>query len=372
MPPSFRDDPNDYFAGLFRRPDLNAGSTYDMGLLSEFQRMFPDKGDDDISMRTFGIKAVMSLPFLGRHNGGQLFLRPASDLYQTYFKRVALRHLRRLGPLVVPEGRIAVDLHTHTCFSHDSVQDPAELLLAAARRGLAGIAVTDHNTLEGARTTAEVAVRLKREHRLPADFVVIPGEEISSSNGHVVGLFLTREVPTDLSVEATIQAIHDQGGLAVAAHPMLPDGLHDRALSASFDLVETENAAERLEFADARAGARERRDAFYRSVSRPRVGSSDGHDPATLGVCYTLLSCRPEPEAIRAALAAGGTEARSRLTDADFHRLMRRGEARGVLAFRKSTSLTLGLTRWLRRSTGFSYASVALFPRPGLTLSRRF
>src|ERR1041385_7118057 len=79
--------------------------------------------------------------------------------------------------------------------------------------GLDVIAVTDHDTIEGALRARECAAR-----RPDAPHVIV-GEEVSSRHGHILGLFLEKRVRPGLSAAATIAAIHDQGGLAVAAHP---------------------------------------------------------------------------------------------------------------------------------------------------------
>src|SRR5579864_8028978 len=108
-------------------------------------------------------------------------------------------------------SRGRADLHMHTTVS-DGWPNPTELVDHARCAGLDVIAVTDHDSIEGALRAAEYASRRSRFH-------VIVGEEVSSRNGHIVGLFLTKRVRPGLSAAATVHAIHDQGGLAFAAHP---------------------------------------------------------------------------------------------------------------------------------------------------------
>src|SRR5207249_10280533 len=110
---------------------------------------------------------------------------------------------------VVPRGR--ADLHMHTTAS-DGWPSPYELVDHARLCGLDVIAVTDHDTMEGALRAAEYAA-VKR------GLEVVIGEEVSSRAGHIVGLFLERRVRPGMSAAATVHAIHDQGGLAVAVHP---------------------------------------------------------------------------------------------------------------------------------------------------------
>jgi predicted metal-dependent phosphoesterase TrpH len=211
---------------------------------------------------------------------------------------------------VPPPGFAAFDLHVHTRFSPDSTAEPEAMLRAAALRGLAGIAVTDHNTVAGAERTRAVAALLRAHGELPAGFQVIEGEEVGSRDGHVVGLFLHATVPPGMSAEATIAAIHAQGGLAVAAHPCLRSGVGRRAASLPFDAVETENIAEELHYSFGSAAANGRRAAFYRTIAAARVGSSDAHDPSVVGLGYTLVpTAAPDKAALRQALTTGATRA---------------------------------------------------------------
>src|ERR1700681_140831 len=105
------------------------------------------------------------------------------------------------------------ELHLHTTAS-DGWPTPAKLVDHAARLvGLNIIAVTDHDTIEGALRAADFAARRARKLH------IVVGEEVSSLDGHIVGLFLERRVAPGMSAAATVHAIHEQGGLAIAAHP---------------------------------------------------------------------------------------------------------------------------------------------------------
>lgn len=107
------------------------------------------------------------------------------------------------------------DLHVHTLWS-DGAQRP-EVIVAVASERVDVVAITDHDEIRGALRAREWA----REHpELGVDVVV--GEEISSLNGHSLGLFLEERIPPGLSALDTIGEIHAQGGLAVAAHPFHP------------------------------------------------------------------------------------------------------------------------------------------------------
>jgi PHP domain-containing protein len=112
-------------------------------------------------------------------------------------------------------GRGRADLHVHTLYS-DGGQSPEAIVRAAAGR-LDVVGITDHDRVGGALRGRDYA----REHpELGVDVVV--GEEISTLDGHLIGLYLSERVPPGLPARETIRPIHDQGGLAVAAHPFHP------------------------------------------------------------------------------------------------------------------------------------------------------
>lgn len=101
-----------------------------------------------------------------------------------------------------------IDLHTHTFRSKDSCNRYERIVEAVQRTGLDGIAVTDHNEFEGAL-----------EMRRRAPFLVIPGEEIKTNRGEIIGLFLKKKIPPGLDPMETVDRIHEQGGVAYVPHP---------------------------------------------------------------------------------------------------------------------------------------------------------
>jgi predicted metal-dependent phosphoesterase TrpH len=237
-------------------------------------------------------------------------LEPSGNLVVALAERIILGKRPRAARIEAPPGFVAVDTHVHTCYSPDSVADPAQVLLAAARRGLAGIAVTDHDTVEGAERAQTIAQQLKARGELPPDFLTIEGEEVSSRDGHVIGLFLHARVPPGLSAEDTVVAIHAQGGLAVLAHPLHPSGVGRRAAALPCDAIETVNMAEELHFSLSTGRANRKRVQFYAGLSKACLDVSDAHDPSAIGLGYTLVPGTALDEAgLRHALAAGETQA---------------------------------------------------------------
>jgi predicted metal-dependent phosphoesterase TrpH len=101
-----------------------------------------------------------------------------------------------------------IDLHTHTLCSKDCCNRYDRIIESVKSAGLDGIAVTDHNEFRGALELAKLA-----------PFTVIPAEEIKTTRGEIIGLFLKEWIPPKLTPEETVRRIRDQGGLVYVPHP---------------------------------------------------------------------------------------------------------------------------------------------------------
>ncbi|TMB54556.1 MAG: PHP domain-containing protein, partial [Chloroflexi bacterium] len=110
------------------------------------------------------------------------------------------------------------DFHVHTRYSPDSLLTEDRLIQLALERGLTHVAVTNHNNVEGAIAVRDRAAELEVDDRLH----VILGEEVSSADGEIVGIFLDETIPRGLSAAETADAIHAQGGLVSIPHPFDP------------------------------------------------------------------------------------------------------------------------------------------------------
>jgi predicted metal-dependent phosphoesterase TrpH len=191
------------------------------------------------------------------------------------------------------------DLHLHTDFS-DGLHSPREMVQAASRAGLDFMAVTDHDTLEGALRAQEYA---KRRPDLKVE--VIMGEEISTLNGHVVGLFLKSFIPPRLSAKRTVELIHAQGGVAVLAHPFhLYTGKypgHERAVDilpeVHFDGIETVNHGDALSFWSNRKAEK-----VMNQSRLSNIGCSDAHSSRFIGMGYTEFAGATQEDLKRALL----------------------------------------------------------------------
>jgi len=183
----------------------------------------------------------------------------------------------------------------HSCYSRDSVLPPQRLVERCIETGLNCIAVTDHNAIDG-------AVEVRRI----APFAVIIGEEVYTSEGEIIGLFLEEKVPRGLSPLETVNRIKDQGGLVSIPHPFdrFRSGvLASRALEEVLpyvDMMEVFNARNNLGVYDRRARA------FAIEHGLLAVCGSDAHTAIELGRTYVEI---PEfdgtPDGLKRALAQG-------------------------------------------------------------------
>ncbi len=203
---------------------------------------------------------------------------------------------------MVSRGR--ADLHSHTTAS-DGWPSPHQLVEQARRVGLDVIAVTDHDTIDGALWACDHASRRGK-------LEVVVGEEVSSRDGHIVGLFLEKRIRPGMSAAATVHAIHEQGGLAVAVHPFWRTQRRTRnarvhgvgwlAAELPFDAVEIENATPGFYVFNQLA----RR--LNMGLGSAEVGGSDAHILDAIGRAYTEFAGKT-PKALRTAIETGTTVA---------------------------------------------------------------
>lgn len=185
------------------------------------------------------------------------------------------------------EGRMRADLHIHTLAS-DGISDVRSILEAAVRRGLDIIAITDHERIDAA-----VAARaMVADEGLPIEVVV--GEEITTRNGHLVGLFLEERIRPWHSMRTSVARIHEQGGLAIVAHPLVPYPLCAsartiRGLLAEPDRLFHPDALEAFNPTTARMPWSRRVAAFAEEMGVAAVAGSDAHRAADVGHAVTTF-----------------------------------------------------------------------------------
>ena len=187
--------------------------------------------------------------------------------------------------VVTAEVWSKADIHIHSNHSDGLASIPEIMEYVQNQTDLKVIAITDHNTLEGALFAKSLSELY--------DFEVVIGEEVSSKQGHILGLFLEEEVRAGMSAADTIRAIEKQGGIAVIAHPFSPKGVlgptgRDLFTAAAndwaFHAFEVYNSLPFLVWANSMAA---KTLAGGRGVAA--TGGSDAHVIEAVGKGYTLF-----------------------------------------------------------------------------------
>jgi len=197
------------------------------------------------------------------------------------------------------------DLHIHTLAS-DGTAGIVEILDHVERStDLDVIAITDHERIDAALAARAIS----RDRGLRAQVVV--GEEVTTRGGHLLGLFLTERVKPLQSLRSTIAAIHDQGGLAIPAHPLVPyplcaQGWVLRRLVADPDPRFRPDALEAFNPTALGRPWHGRVVRFAAEQGLPTVGNSDAHAAAAIGTGWTTFPGH-DPEDLRQAIVEGRT-----------------------------------------------------------------
>jgi predicted metal-dependent phosphoesterase TrpH len=200
------------------------------------------------------------------------------------------------------------DTHIHTTYS-DGLMSPEETVaFIAAQTDLRVIAITDHDTIEGAFVARDYACR-----HAPALSVII-GQEVTTKEGDVVGLYLKSNLPRFDTAAGAIAAIHAQGGLAVAVHPLSRwstfnkmRGVGRKIFSLPLDAVEVRNGFPTNILANPLTTWLNR----YVGQNLPGLGGSDSHAPVTAGQAATWFPGHDAADLRRAiennTIRAGGS-----------------------------------------------------------------
>lgn len=220
---------------------------------------------------------------------------------------------------------IRLDLHVHSERSPDGVMPVEEIVSLAKARGLHGAAVCDHD------------LALTNPPKFD-NFLLIPGVEVSTQLGHLLGLFVTGPVETRDFLQA-VEIIHSQGGLAVLAHPFehSRDGSRLAHAVPLLDGIEVWNSRADRKNRDANALA-----ASFAQVCRLRpFGGSDAHCPQEVGNGFTTVEAEALTlEAAKAALLEGPAQAGGKRSKAWY-------AARSQLAKRNKTGASpLSYAKW--------------------------
>lgn len=186
-----------------------------------------------------------------------------------------------------------IDLHTHSIASHDGGLRPEQYAKLVSEGILDVVAVTDHNRIDFAtRLTKDLGDR------------IIVGEEIMSTSGEIVGLFLKELVRPGLTPLETVKQIKEQGGVVYIPHPFetVRKGLHPSVLEELVDYIDL------IEIANGRAFLQNRsaQAAIWAKLNHiPGVASSDAHGWRGIGRTYTQVRQLPQPHTLVEEISHG-------------------------------------------------------------------
>ncbi len=173
---------------------------------------------------------------------------------------------------------VKLDLHVHSMYSDDATGSPKEIMKSVRKKGLQGFALTDHNKIDGAVKAAKTLST--------KDFLIIPGIEISTKDGHLIGLNIKSSIPRALPLNETVELIYEAGGIPIVPHLFRNmSGIKKEKL---LDIKDKINAIE-----------------VYNGCSQPKTnsktaqvatdlnlggtGGSDSHMPKYAGFAFTII-----------------------------------------------------------------------------------
>ncbi|MEO7296305.1 MAG: PHP-associated domain-containing protein [Candidatus Limnocylindria bacterium] len=194
------------------------------------------------------------------------------------------------------------DMHLHTLYSDGTASVQAVLDHVETGTDLDLIAITDHERIDGALRAREIHAAGNYS------FELVVGEEVTTRRGHVLALFITDRIPALRPLPETLERIHDQGGIAIAAHPLAPltPSLGNRSLLAfqrDLDAIELMNPS-----AAGRARRMDRNRLNAETLHLAAVGNSDAHVLGGIATAWTWFPGSTADE-YRTAIASRTTRA---------------------------------------------------------------
>lgn len=188
---------------------------------------------------------------------------------------------------------LTCDLHVHTSYSKDGESSVEEILLRAEEAGLDAIAITDHDSVDGA----------KHALTIPSPVLVIPGIEVSTRQGHLLVLGVTEVIPAGLDVVETVHIARRMGALLILPHPyhIWRHGVARRKKAGMtvVDAVEAFNSRYIVGSANSKAAR------IAKRLGKPCVGGSDAHNAKYVGFGRTYVDAEKNVPAILEAIRAG-------------------------------------------------------------------
>lgn len=185
------------------------------------------------------------------------------------------------------------DLHVHTNYSRDGESSVEEIIRMAERRGLDVIAITDHDTVEGAKYAQTIETKL----------LVIPGIEISTKSGHLIALGINEPVPAGLDFFESVDRAREMGAFLILPHPY-----HKFRHGVAIKLKNAIEAVDAVESFNSRyiiGSANKKAEKKARHFGKPCVAGSDAHNARFVGYGVTVVDSEKDMKLIFEAISAG-------------------------------------------------------------------
>jgi hypothetical protein len=201
--------------------------------------------------------------------------------------------------------KLSLDLHVHSNHSYDGRDSVKDILESAKKAGLDGVAITDHDVIDGAIEAEKIAEGM----------IVIPGIEVSTADGHIIVLGVKEVIPAKLSLDETIEIARKKNGVIVAAHPfhILRHPIGDFS-KLDIDAVEVYNSRYILGLANKKAARIASKNGF------PQVAGSDAHTAEFVGYGVTVVEADSrDAQSILKSISEGRTYVKGTGTPLGFY-----------------------------------------------------
>lgn len=191
---------------------------------------------------------------------------------------------------------LRVDLHLHTIFSGDSTISPKLIVdQLHAHPTIKGVAITDHNTLEGYFQIYKLA-------SVYEDLVILPGIEISTEKGDIIILGVEKKPPSPMTLDSVIEFAKATDGVIVIPHPYRFLGIGDLAINIDAHAIEVLNPT-----ATPKENMLARKLAMARKL--PGVAGTDAHNPREMWIAFTEVEAQMTVESVLNAIRKGFVKA---------------------------------------------------------------
>lgn len=172
---------------------------------------------------------------------------------------------------------LKMDLHIHSQYSDDAIGSPKEIMKSVKNKGLQGMAITDHNSIRGGMAAQKLST---------PSFLIIPGVEISTKDGHLLALNISKNIPKGLTLQETIERIRTDGGTPIIPHIYRTmSGVKEEKLS----IVKNDITAIEVYNGCSQPSTNLKTANLAKRYELGGTGGSDSHDPRYAGYAYTLI-----------------------------------------------------------------------------------